>query len=198
MRIIKTKKKLSDALIQLLEERNYDDIKISDLCLKAGVSRATFYNNFNTIDDVMNYYFRLTEEQIKSIFLSRLKQFNFSFRDAYRSLIHTVLSTTCSTEDNHIVSILSRNNASQVYMALQVFNEECVEILVEYYKDQINGVSAGLVGSYLAGASTGIIFYLFQHHEEVQSVDEIENLIFDITAPIFKDVSKRPFFEQSL
>ena len=26
MRIIKTKKKLSDALIQLLEERNYDDI----------------------------------------------------------------------------------------------------------------------------------------------------------------------------
>lgn len=196
LRIVKTKKKLSDALIELLEEQNYDDIKISDLCQRAGVSRATFYNNFNSTDDVMNYYFFLTEEKIKASFLSKLKQYNYSFRDAYRSLVHTLLLTITSDE-NHIVSILSKNSASQIYMALQTFDEECIDMLVEYYKDQIFGVSSGLVSSILAGAATGIIFYVFQHKNEMNGIEEVEEVILNATSSVFKDVNGKPILGKS-
>lgn len=189
LRIIKTKKKLSEALFSLLEVKNYEDIKISDLCLKAGVSRATFYNNFLTIDDVLNYHFKSAEESVRELFLSQLKENDYSFSTAYRSLIHAVV-TTISSEKEKIVSILSKNTISQVYMGIQMFNNDCTSFFVERFKDELKGVSTGLMASYLAGASTGVLFYLLQHSEEIASDTDIEEKIYNITTPIFREITK--------
>lgn len=197
LRIIKTKKKLSQALIDLLQEKNYESIKISDLCQKAGISRATFYNNFIDIDDVMNYFFDSVEDRIRTLFLSQLRQTNHSFTDAYKSLIRMVISTIVSDE-NHIFSILSQNSAARVYVALQDFIDDCIKMLVDYYKDQIVGFSSGIIASYLAGAFTGIIYYLLHHPEEAKNMDEVEQTVFNITAPIFREIARKPFFTNSL
>lgn len=197
LRIIKTKKKLSQALIELLQEKNYENIKISDLCVRAGISRATFYNNFIDIDDVMNYYFETAEDRIRNLFLSQLRQSDHSFTDAYRSLIRMVISTIISDE-NHIFSILSKNSAAQVYMVLQTFIDDCIKMLIDYYKDQIVGISSGIIASYLAGAFTGIIYYLLHHPEEAKNRDEVEQTVFNITAPIFREIARKPFFVNSL
>jgi len=53
-RTIKTKKKLKDALKEeILEKDSYLDIKISDICNRAKVSRRTFYTHYKTIDDII-------------------------------------------------------------------------------------------------------------------------------------------------
>ncbi len=189
LRIIKTKKKLSEALFSLLEVKNYEEIKISDLCIKAGVSRATFYNNFLTIDDVLNYHFKSAEENVKELFMAQLKENDYSFSTAYRYLIHAVVSTIVS-EKEKIVSILSKNTLSQVYMGIQMFNNDCTGFFVDLVKDELKGVSAGLLSSYLAGASTGVLFYLLQHSEEIDTSDDIEEKIYTITTPIFKEITK--------
>ena len=54
-RIIKTKKSLGEALLKLLRKEKIDLIKINELCDEAKVSRATFYNNLDTIVDVLSY-----------------------------------------------------------------------------------------------------------------------------------------------
>ena len=48
-----TRKAIRDALIAMLENEKIDDIKIVDLVEKAGVSRAAFYNNYNSVHDVL-------------------------------------------------------------------------------------------------------------------------------------------------
>ncbi|WP_306008612.1 TetR/AcrR family transcriptional regulator [Bacillus sp. MMSF_3353] len=45
---------ITEALGQLLQEKNLDDITITDLCKKAGVARVTFYKHYHTIYDVIN------------------------------------------------------------------------------------------------------------------------------------------------
>ena len=45
-RIIRSKRDLANALIELLQEKNYDDIGIKEITDKARVSKNTFYNNF--------------------------------------------------------------------------------------------------------------------------------------------------------
>lgn len=82
-------------------------------------------------------------------------------------------------------------------MALQTFDEECIDMLVEYYKDQIFGISSGLVSSFLAGASTGIIFYVFQHKGEMKGIEEIEEVILNATASIFKGANSKPVLGKS-
>ena len=53
MRIKYTREWTFEALYKLLENNEYDKIKITDIITKAGISRATFYRNFSTKDDIV-------------------------------------------------------------------------------------------------------------------------------------------------
>ena len=44
---------LREALIILMNEKNYYKISICELCEKAGVSRMAFYNNYKSKDDLL-------------------------------------------------------------------------------------------------------------------------------------------------
>ena len=52
MRVKYTREWTFEALYRLLETKKYENIKISEIINKAGISRATFYRNFSTKDDM--------------------------------------------------------------------------------------------------------------------------------------------------
>lgn len=45
-RIIRSKKALRSALIELMEERGFESFTVNDLCARADLNRGTFYNHF--------------------------------------------------------------------------------------------------------------------------------------------------------
>ena len=45
---------MNEALILLLEKKEYSFITIKEICEKAGVNRSTFYLHYNTIDDLLS------------------------------------------------------------------------------------------------------------------------------------------------
>ncbi|MCM1043798.1 MAG: TetR/AcrR family transcriptional regulator, partial [Corallococcus sp.] len=47
-----TTQSVCKALLILMKTNNYNDISVSDLCKKAGISRTAFYKNFETKDNV--------------------------------------------------------------------------------------------------------------------------------------------------
>lgn len=49
----RTQKQLGDALLALLLERNYDEIRIEDICHRADLGRATFYLHYNNKDELL-------------------------------------------------------------------------------------------------------------------------------------------------
>ncbi len=57
---------ISESLADMLKEKKYDEISITDVCVARGVARTTFYRLFDTLDDVLIYQFdTLFEESIK-------------------------------------------------------------------------------------------------------------------------------------
>ena len=52
-----------EAFFLLLKTNNIENISISDICQKAGVSRVTFYRNFKDKIDIINTYFSLMIKQ---------------------------------------------------------------------------------------------------------------------------------------
>ena len=63
-RIIKTKNKIKESLIQLLQTKKLNEVSISEICKKAKINRNTFYAHFATpeaaLDEIAENY--LSEE----------------------------------------------------------------------------------------------------------------------------------------
>jgi len=51
-RILRTRNMLGDALIALLQEREFDDITVQDVLDRAGVGRSTFYAHYRDKEDL--------------------------------------------------------------------------------------------------------------------------------------------------
>lgn len=49
-----TARKAQKAMLELLEEKEYEDITISDICKKAGINRSTFYAHYENIMDLVS------------------------------------------------------------------------------------------------------------------------------------------------
>ena len=43
---------LKTALLELMKERSYKEVSVSELCRKAGVSRMAFYRNYQVVNDL--------------------------------------------------------------------------------------------------------------------------------------------------
>ncbi|MDO4666966.1 MAG: TetR/AcrR family transcriptional regulator [Streptococcus sp.] len=68
-----TKESLEISLMQLLEKKELKKITISELVKRAGVSRAAFYRNYNSKEEILEEIFKNT---VKSI-TDQLNRFNF-------------------------------------------------------------------------------------------------------------------------
>ena len=51
-----TREAVQDALFILMEKKDYEEIRITELIQKAGIARSAFYRNYKTKDDVLRDY----------------------------------------------------------------------------------------------------------------------------------------------
>ncbi len=58
---------LFTALIKLMDQKDFKDIKISEIAQKAGVSRMTYYRTYDSKEDILIQYF---EEQSQKMLLA--------------------------------------------------------------------------------------------------------------------------------
>ena len=77
---IKTKNQISQALIELLNNKPLDLITIKELAKKAEISRTAFYNNFNNLDDVLKYIYQRAHKQI---FKEKYSQLEYVYSDEH-------------------------------------------------------------------------------------------------------------------
>ena len=89
LRVKKTYKLLSDALLKLLEEKNFDEIKLTEICELAMVHKTTFYNHFNDKYDLLKYTLQCIQKDIVSSMpkTESLLEFYFELAKLYMSNI---------------------------------------------------------------------------------------------------------------
>ena len=67
-----TREAIETALLQLLEKKELAKISISELVKRAGVSRAAFYRNYDSKEEILQEIFQRTVQKITD----KLEQFN--------------------------------------------------------------------------------------------------------------------------
>lgn len=94
------------ALAFLLKNHDYETISVSKLCEQANVSRATFYRNFDIIEDVLAWR---GEKLITNIFYEY-----FSNPILQETVYFNRFAMACGLKESDYIEALSRANKSYV------------------------------------------------------------------------------------
>ncbi len=111
---LRSKKKLTRALYEIMDEKPYKDITITELCERASLSRPAFYQNFTKMDDVL---VRLMNETINSA----IEKTDFDKIKNVHDLVDAYLKIFEDNEDK--ARILAKNNLAWFMV------NQCTEVL---------------------------------------------------------------------
>lgn len=67
---VQSQKWLVSALLELMKEKPYSKISIKEIALKATLDRSTFYRNFNSKEDVLNFHLDVLSQD----YINRIEQ----------------------------------------------------------------------------------------------------------------------------
>ena len=124
MRIKYTREWTFEALHKLLEIKKFSDIKISEIIDKAGISRATFYRNFSSKEDIVKI-------KIKGM-----------FNDFHKTMLHFYAVNQPQDETYLIAEFFKRIDEEEklidtvVKSNLEYLMIEGILNIIEYYKDR--------------------------------------------------------------
>lgn len=126
-----------EALFKLMEENEYENISVIDVCNKAGISRATFYRNFKKKEDVIIFYF----EHNKSLFASS-QNFIPRCKEDYKEIIKNVFEKLYGEKDRF--KLLIKSHLEYIY--LNYLNENFANLFQSKYYQHSKYASIGYAG----------------------------------------------------
>ncbi len=87
-RVVRTRRLLHQALVTLLEEKDFHHITVGDIAARAGVNRTTFYDHFEDKNALVNY-------TIQQLFQERIHQFVDTQSGLSLNNLRSLLLATC-------------------------------------------------------------------------------------------------------
>lgn len=111
LRIRKTKANLYRALLQLMEEKTFEDIKVTDICNQSLINRSTFYDHFNDKYELMQGLIKdMQEELISSL---EVQTDTKTIKDYYIEVIRLLLDFLENNKELYSsIAIIKKNNNS--------------------------------------------------------------------------------------
>jgi AcrR family transcriptional regulator len=154
IRVIRTKRYLAHALFKLLETVPFEKISVMDICEKALVHRATFYNHFESKEQLLEYAINELKE---TLFYSAVKEETYSNPgDMYLSLIEKVIDFVQENR-RKILSILNHNSFEKAAGFIAASIKKSLTYLIDrnQYKENF-AIPVEILIDFLSGGITNI------------------------------------------
>ena len=91
---------MDEALLILLEKKEFDYITVNEICKQAGVNRSTFYLHYESTSDLL-------EECIENMNKNFLNSFDETYKDAFNKIKNSSLEELNFTTPKYLVSYLN-------------------------------------------------------------------------------------------
>jgi len=135
---------LTQALLQLMEKKPFSEIKISELCERAGVSRISFYRNFNSMPEILiNYLSSCTDDWWEEFAKKPQEEFHEKFWEELLLLYK---------KNEKLIKLLSDNNMSYI-IKNHIFDacgpKETQDIQTQYLRAMLAGAIYGIVEQWI-------------------------------------------------
>lgn len=177
LRVIKTHKALYESLIYLLKEKEYEEIKVSDLCQKALINRSTFYAHFNDKYDLLDSFLKdLKQSLIEE--LEENKKIN-SIKEYYLELIKAFINHIDNNKNTYKSIIINNRNSIILDMLYDTIKNDCKKRLEQFSTPLQKEIPDNIVLEfYLCGiVNLGIYWINNSHYKKEEIIGYLEKLL---------------------
>jgi AcrR family transcriptional regulator len=136
-RIVKTKRAITVALLQLLSEKPLEEITITELTLKADINRKTFYLHYTGIEDVANELIAKGGELFEQALEYSIADGGVFIPAKFLECIHGKIS-----EQPEIFRAFCLENTCTFF--LRALSERCLTSLMNVYRNYTGASDASL------------------------------------------------------
>lgn len=153
-----------DSLIELMRKRPYQQITIKNICKEADLSRQTFYNIFESKEEILRFCLQRKYEA-QFIHISEKETVSISeLMKAFAYVLEEDKEVLQLMIDNHLDSIVS----DEIAKCISLFAEN----MVKKEKNEFLEYSEILLG----GALSYLLVYWFRQKEQI-SIDKITYIV---------------------
>lgn len=133
LRVIKTKNLIYSTLMDLMKEKTFEEIRVSDICNRALINRSTFYAHYeDKYELLVDFINNLKEEFVAKLSKNRN---NLDTRDYYIELIKVFLDYVEDKKDIYSLIMLKNRNSIMMDILLSVVNDDVIK---RVKSDEIN------------------------------------------------------------
>ncbi|WP_242874747.1 MULTISPECIES: TetR/AcrR family transcriptional regulator [Clostridium] len=183
LRVIRTYKSLTEAFLQLMSEKHFENITINELCERAMIRRTTFYKHFADKYEFFGFFVRRLQTDFDAInpastdysdpysFYISITRDVLSFLNHHEKFVHMVLSSNLLPT---LLNILSE----------QIISDITEKIKISIKKGIAVSASPEIVASFFTGAIIHTIgCWLMQKNRisEEELIKEVEKILHRLT-----------------
>ena len=179
LRIIKTKNALRNALVMLMKDRQFEEIKTSDICNIALVNRSTFYSHYEDKYDLLVDIINVLKENLLNDLDKNTKIVNT--KEYYIELIRLLLNHINEKKDVY-TKILINNHNSILMDILEDTVMQDINKRIKKNKIKTSNIPANIfIKYYLGGVANVCIEWLNNQNNYTKNeiIAYIEKLIPD-------------------
>ncbi|MGN1399129.1 MAG: TetR/AcrR family transcriptional regulator [Erysipelotrichaceae bacterium] len=184
LRVKKTYKYLFKALQDLLCEKSFDEITVTELCERAEIRKATFYKHFSDKSDLFIFMVQSLQENYEDI---HAKEYNDGNEKAFYSGIISYLLDYLEEHEKMVLEIISSKSRWQLLDLLSTQVEYDFKYhLNKDYKKGLFKLSPNYLASIFTGALVEAACYWITHKNEFskqEAVSQFSNLVTRIYNP---------------
>lgn len=149
LRIIRTRKLLSNTLLDMMEEESIEKISVIDLCNRAMVNRATFYAHFEDKYHLLTFALEELKDELYAKFTKEAKLTTPA--DTINSLMVMAIDFFFD-KHNHIANIIRNNRNGKVVSTIEESIAHSIKYQLSKYKDSYDiKLPLQVISCFLAG-----------------------------------------------
>ena len=117
------KKRMADAFVDMLSQKSYADITVTDIVNTAQVARVSFYRNFNSISDVVDY---ITDELANEFIDKILPVLNSNDENKWREFLFDFINNALNNRGK--IEAINLQNTVVLFSHLNTKMQMCVNV----------------------------------------------------------------------
>ena len=154
-RILKTKKAIYEALVELMQKKKLNSITVTELAAAANINRKTFYTYYSTVNDVLDEGINELISSLKDLMYAMSEDYNMLSPQTLFAFLNTIMSDVDIVRD-----LFASDNGNMLFNRLQKALQETLlkELVDNDIKMNVPPEQYPLISSFVAGGMVSVYY----------------------------------------